>query len=571
MKKIFTLFFTLSLAAVSYGQLKITEISYNPPESGSDSTEYVELLNVSGASVNLNGYQFTSGFVYTFPNISLAADSYIVVAVDSVAMLNRFGVTTYQWTSGGLSNGGEPIALKDASGNLVDSLRYDDNAPWPTSPDSDGTSLVYCDTSLDSRLGSSWLASTNFVAGQFINGHQVYGSPGRVDSVCTDTTMPANVVIPHYSIAMVTSEDTLGVADSNGVSCSISGVVYGGDLSGTSSSSNGFTVIDATAGIAIFKAGGFTPAYTVTEGDSVTLWGSISQFNGLTQLSPDSITVHKQGVALNMPRLVTDLDETTESDLIRIDSVRLRDTSQWPAVGSSSNIDIITVNNDTLTLRIDRDTDVEDSITTGPMGYFNVIGIGGQFDFSSPLTSGYQIVPRFYTDILVDTTSCNAPTALLASNIGSDTTDVSWNTDGNGVSWNVLWGTGATPSDTAANVMDSSYTITGLSSNTSYNVWVQQMCSNGASMTAGPFNFTTLNPVGINEVNGSESSFVVYPNPNGGDQVFFNQISTVSLRNMMGQIIKTEVKVKSMDISELTNGIYFLERESGEVVRFIVK
>lgn len=570
MKKLFTLFFTLSLAALSYGQLKITEISYNPPESGSDSTEYIELHNISGAIVNLNAYKFTSGVVYTFPNISVAVDGYLVIAVDSVAMLNRFGVTAYQWTSGGLSNGGEPISLKDASGNLVDSLRYDDNSPWPTTPDGDGTSLVYCDTSLDSRLGSSWLASTHFVTGQFINNHQVYGSPGAQDSACIDTSSSMPIVIPHYNIATVTSVDTLGVVDSNGVSCSISGVVYGGNTAGTASTNIGFTLIDNTAGIGVFKFGGVTPAYTVTEGDSITIWGSISQFNGITQITPDSITVHKQGAALKMPVLVTDLDESTESDLIRIDSVQLIDTSQWPAVGSNSNVQIVTTKDDTLTMRIDRDTDVADSITSGPVGYFNVIGIGGQFDSSSPFTDGYQILPRFYTDILLDTTPCNAPTGLAAANIGSDTADVNWNTDGNGAGWNVLWGTGATPSDTATNVMDSSYTITGLSSNTSYNVWVQQMCSNGVSMIAGPFNFTTMNPVGIIEANANESNFIVYPNPNHGDKVYFNQISTVSLRNMMGQIIKTAVKVKSMNISELTNGVYFLERESGEVVRLII-
>lgn len=571
MKKLFTLFFTLILATLGYGQLKITEISYNPPESGSDSTEYVELHNISGASINLNGYQFTSGFVYTFPNISLAADSYLVVSVDSIVMLNRFGITAYQWTSGGLSNGGEPIALKDASGNLVDSLRYDDISPWPTTPDGDGASLVYCDTSLDSKLGSSWFASTTLLAGQIINTKQIYGSPGKIDSACTSTTIPPNPIIPHYSIAAVTSEDTSGVADSIGVSCSISGIVYGGDLSGTSSSNNGFTIIDATAGISIFKFGGFTPAYTVTEGDSVTLWGSISQFNGLTQMSPDSITVHKQGATLKMPSLVSMLNESMESDLIRIDSVLLINPSQWPSAGNNANVSIVTTNNDTLTMRIDRDTDVEDSITTGPIGYFDVIGIGGQFDSSSPFTSGYQIVPRFYTDILADTTTCNAPTGLLISNIGLDTVDVGWNTDGNGVSWNVLWGTGITPTDTATNITDSSYTITGLSSNTSYNVWVQQICSNGTSTVAGPFNFNTLNVVGIIEANANESNFIVYPNPNNGDKIYFNQISTVSIRNIMGQIIKTAIKVKSMDISELTNGIYFLERETGEVVRFIIQ
>jgi DNA/RNA endonuclease YhcR with UshA esterase domain len=433
MKKLLFSVFALCLGMLSYGQIVISEISYNPPESGSDSTEYIELYNIGNSSVNLTGYQFTSGVIYTFPNVSIASKGYLVIAVDSVAVMSRFNITgVYQWTNGGLSNGGEPIALKDSSGNMVDSLRYDDGAPWPSGsaagqPDGGGASIVLCDSSADNTNGANWKASTYTVTGKIINGKQVYGSPGRKDSACTSTPPPP-APIPHYSISTVTSEDSLGVADSLNVKCAVSGIVYGVDMSGTSSSSNSFTVIDGTGGIAVFKSGGFTPSYTVTEGDSVTLWGSISQYNGLTQFSPDSIKRHSQNASLKTATKVTMLGESTESDLIRIDSVQLANPSQWPSAGNNANVDIVTTNGDTLTLRIDRDTDVDDSVTVAPAGYFDVCGLGGQFDFSSPYTSGYQILPRYRADIKASATPPPPPPSIPHYPLGTVTTE-----DTNGV------------------------------------------------------------------------------------------------------------------------------------------
>lgn len=166
--------------------LIITEISYNPAESGSDSTEYIEIYNNSASSIDLSGYNFTSGVVYTFySGASIAAGDYFVVAVDSVAMLNTYGILAdAEWTSGGLSNGGEPIALKDAGGVLVDSLRYDDVAPWPTTADGSGTSIVLCDVLSNNEDGTNWQDSQTSV-GIIVNGQNVFGSPGADDAACS--------------------------------------------------------------------------------------------------------------------------------------------------------------------------------------------------------------------------------------------------------------------------------------------------------------------------------------------------------------------------------------------------
>ena len=155
----------------------ITEIMYNPPESGTDSLEFIELYNNGSGTENIGGYYFSAGIEYSFPSTVINPGDFITVAVNSEAMLNTFGVTALQWTSGGLSNGGELIELKNSSGLTIDAVHYDDSSPWPTEPDGTGPSLVLCDPNSDNSLGSNWIASENFVTNNG-DGNPIYATPG---------------------------------------------------------------------------------------------------------------------------------------------------------------------------------------------------------------------------------------------------------------------------------------------------------------------------------------------------------------------------------------------------------
>ena len=69
---------------------------------------------------------------------------------------------------GRLSNKGETLTLKDATGQLLLSLTYDDENGWPISPDGQGDSLVLVDPQGDPNAPKSWRAS-----------NQQGGSPGK--------------------------------------------------------------------------------------------------------------------------------------------------------------------------------------------------------------------------------------------------------------------------------------------------------------------------------------------------------------------------------------------------------
>jgi len=158
--------------------LMITEIMYNPPDTGDDTLEYVEIYNAGVVDAQLSGVYFSQGIVYTFPFYELQVGGYVLVCKDSVAFNNAFGIEARQWTEGALSNSGETLEIMDVSGTVLDVVAYDDSSPWPVTPDGDGPSLTFCQEG-DNSNGLNWLASY-LIAGYNNSGLPLNGTPGAV-------------------------------------------------------------------------------------------------------------------------------------------------------------------------------------------------------------------------------------------------------------------------------------------------------------------------------------------------------------------------------------------------------
>lgn len=367
--------------------LAITEIMYNPPESGSDSLEFVEIYNYGDSPADLTGYTFTQGITASFQDFVLNAGDYVVLAINPDAMFNQFGVTALPFT-GALSNGGETIELSNPGGTVVVAVTYDDAGAWPADAGGGGASLVLCDPTADANDGANWSASTT-ETGVVINGTLVLASPGAADACAPP--MESEYVL--YDIGEVNTVNENGVADSIGVDVEVQGIVYGVNLRPGGLE---FTIIDADSdGMVVFSSGDNFD-YTVMEGDEVSVLGTIGQFNGLTQVNADTVTLLSVGNDLLVPLVVTALNEATESQLVTIENVTLVDPAAWNTGGGSFNVDI-TDGNNTYSLRIDADVNIAG--TPAPEGVFNVTGLGGQFDDSEPYTDGYQLLPRYLEDI----------------------------------------------------------------------------------------------------------------------------------------------------------------------------
>lgn len=246
-----------------------------------------------------------------------------------------------------------------------------------------------------------------------------------------------NVLIHHphryYPIDKVNKVDSMGMADSLNGEYWISGTVAGIDFDGGNALS--FTLIDLssgkTEGINVYSPTNVSN-YTVHEGDSILLMGELSQMNGLQQFIPDSIQLISSGHSLPVSVLVETLNESTESQLIRIENLEVT------AIGSVNPNGFklgLTDGSNNYTAFIDSDTDIDDSLNFSlGQTICSINGIGGQVDSTYPYTSGYNIVPMSYMDVAFgnssidlgkDTITCD--TAILLD-AGPGFVTYHWNT-----------------------------------------------------------------------------------------------------------------------------------------------
>jgi len=139
--------------------LVINEIHYNPADAqGADADfEFIEIVNTGPEAVNLEGFTL-QGIAYTFPaGATIAAGEHIVIAANAANYAGSY--QTFQWASGDLDDGGETLTLRDAFGQLVDEVTYDDTAPWPADPAGGSPSLTLVNPATDNSDPANWAAS----------------------------------------------------------------------------------------------------------------------------------------------------------------------------------------------------------------------------------------------------------------------------------------------------------------------------------------------------------------------------------------------------------------------------
>ena len=409
------------------------------------------------------------------------------------------------------------------------------------------------------------------------------------DSVLTITIEDNDYVV--YPIDLVTADNDMnGVGDSLGVVCEVRGVVHGVDLQG-SANNLVFTIIDGTGGIGVASFGN-NFGYTVTEGDSVHIPGTVDVFNGLTQMAPDDIILISSGNPIQTPTVVTTLDETTESELITIECLALLDTAQWPTTGGSVNLQA-TNGVDTFAVRIDSDVDINGTLPPTKK-WLNITGIGGQFDSGDPALGGYQLLPRYVADVV------ERPDPTISFEVAVDTVDESagtvtitiTQTDGNPDSTTVVVSlddatstatngddfTFVTSSVRLAGCGESSTTITldiiddsDFEGDETVVLNIGEV-SNNAMTSIGTLTVTiTDNDAGAISDLLPQGAINMFPNP-ATEQVMFRsdyRMEQISLRNLLGQEVMTRANAgldTQLNVSTLPQGVYLIVVETEEGV-----
>ena len=168
------------------GDIVINEIMYN--SIGTD-TEYVELFNTTDHTVDMSNWTFKDNddnHSFVFPEGTvLASQEYLVLCHDTTEVKEKYAISNVLGNfSFALNNSGDQTRLFDNNGVLMDSVQYDDAAPWPTAADGDGPSLELVNPSYDNSLAENWAASSG------------EGTPGGKNSQYVNVVIPEENALP---------------------------------------------------------------------------------------------------------------------------------------------------------------------------------------------------------------------------------------------------------------------------------------------------------------------------------------------------------------------------------------
>jgi len=162
-----------------------------------------------------------------------------------------------------------------------------------------------------------------------------------------------------------------------------------------------------------------------------------------------------------------------------------------------------------------------------------------------------------------ETPSCPAPTDINIGEITEDTVEVSWTAGGNESQWEVIYGEAGFNPETAGEsevVNTTEVTLTELSPETDYEVYVRAICTNLNSDLAGPETFTTDEMSVDSHI---FADFTFYPNP-VKDQLILkagSQIKSVEVYNLLGQsVISAQPNSLEAQINteKLQSGVYLM-------------
>ncbi|RPG81776.1 MAG: T9SS C-terminal target domain-containing protein [Crocinitomicaceae bacterium TMED114] len=182
---------------------------------------------------------------------------------------------------------------------------------------------------------------------------------------------------------------------------------------------------DATAGIALYPGGDWSdwdaePAI----GDSLTVTGEITEYNGLLEIGPNLSAVVFEGTGTLPEPLViggADMDESLEGQLVRVNGVT------FPLAGqeiTGNNTYDFTADGQTGVIYVRTSNSLVGETLTGCA--VDLLGIVSQFSFNG--TGGYQLLPRGPVDLIPAAGICYT-SPVVQSDMTTSSFTLSWTTD----------------------------------------------------------------------------------------------------------------------------------------------
>jgi len=182
---------------------------------------------------------------------------------------------------------------------------------------------------------------------------------------------------------------------------------------------------DATAGIALYPGADWSDwSADPAIGDSLTVTGEITEYNGLLEIGPNLTAVVFEGAGtLPEPQVIgaADMDESLEGQLVRVNGVT------FPLAGqeiTGNNTYDFTADGQTGIIYVRTSNSLVGETLTGCA--VDLLGIVSQFSFDG--FGGYQLLPRGPVDLIPAAGICYT-SPVVQSNMTTSSFTLSWTTD----------------------------------------------------------------------------------------------------------------------------------------------
>ncbi len=180
-------------SAYQPGDVIITEIMKDPKMIADLSGEWFEVRNMTGSTINLNGWIIADKGTdtHTISNggtLNLDSAKNMVLGINKDKATNGNVTVSYQYANFTLGNGADAVVIKAPDGTMIDTVAFDD-ANFPDIP---GRSLSLNTTAMDhlkNDTGSNWCSATmTMTSGD-------YGTPGTVNPNCPPPSVCGDGVV----------------------------------------------------------------------------------------------------------------------------------------------------------------------------------------------------------------------------------------------------------------------------------------------------------------------------------------------------------------------------------------
>jgi hypothetical protein len=376
--------------------LKITEFMPNPAAVNDNVGEWFEVYNAGATAVNLAGWTLSDNAgTDTIEAATINPGQYFVFCNNADSATNGGVPENYEFHYGtsswglALGNGttGDQIYLRNPVGVTVASVSYTSSFPWGS-----GVSAQLKDLNYSGAVDTMWCAGYQAWTGSSGD----LGTPGAA-TACQPVAPPDTL-----TVCQLRAQDACGVATHLHARVVVRGVI---------------TWVDPCSFDALVESGGcavqlYGPEITANmigntraplTGDSVMINGYVSQFHGVTEISPfttinPTITYLGTGTvpaavtvtAASISNIVDNCTpETYESRRVSVLNATFLETGNF-TYGDTTYHALVGL--DTVIFYLDS-CDATLLGTAIPTGAINITGAVGQYDSSAAcLCGGYQLV-----------------------------------------------------------------------------------------------------------------------------------------------------------------------------------